>query len=116
VLVVDDEPGVLELLAKHPPMPARTSALTLPPGGALELMDTRAFDLTIPDIAMPHTVAARRCASWREPQCGGAVPATALTACARFVGRVLAAAAGFQCHAVQAVEPLPEAAARCVRC
>jgi CheY-like chemotaxis protein len=107
LLVVDNEPDVLELVAK---VLADSGALVSTSDSAreaLQLMECRTFDLLVLDIAMPETdgYALMREIRTREAARGGAVPAIALTACAHADERARAFASGFQCHLAKPIEP-----------
>ncbi|MGE5526747.1 MAG: ATP-binding protein, partial [Rhodospirillaceae bacterium] len=107
VLVVDDEPDVLELVAKVLADAGAHVSTSCSAQGALELMNHGAFDLLILDIAMPDTdgYALMREIRSRTPDEGGSVPAIALTACAHAEERTRAFSAGFQCHLAKPIEP-----------
>jgi len=107
VLVVDDEPDVLELVAKVLADAGAHVSTSSSAQGALELMAHCAFDLLILDIAMPDTdgYALMREIRSREAGRGDRAPAIALTACAHAEERARAFAAGFQCHLAKPIEP-----------
>jgi signal transduction histidine kinase/CheY-like chemotaxis protein len=107
LLVVDDEPDVLELTAKILADAGAHVSTSGSAQGALELMDNRAFDLLILDIAMPDTdgYALLREIRSRNAAHGCSVPTIALTACAHTEERARALAAGFQCHLAKPIEP-----------
>ena len=107
VLVVDDEPDVLELVAKILADAGAQVSTSNSAQGALDLMNSHPFDLLILDIAMPDTdgYALMREIRSRQVAQGGSVPAIALTACAHAEERARAFAAGFQCHLAKPIEP-----------
>ncbi len=107
LLVVDDEPDVLELVGKVLADVGAHVSISGSAQGALELMNKSAFDLLILDIAMPDTdgYALMREIRSRGVARGSEVPAIALTACAHHEERARAFAAGFQCHLAKPVEP-----------
>ncbi len=107
VLVVDDEPDVLELAAKILTDAGAQVSTSGSARGALELVNQRAFDLLILDIAMPDTDGyALLCdIRARDAAHGGRVCAVALTACAHTEERARALAAGFECHLAKPIEP-----------
>jgi CheY-like chemotaxis protein len=107
LLVVDDEPDVLELVAKVLADAGAHVSTSGSAQGALELMNHSAFDLLILDIAMPDTdgYALLREIRSRDAAHGATVPAIALTACAHVEERARAFAAGFQCHLAKPIEP-----------
>ena len=107
LLVVDNEPDVLELVAKVLTDSGAHVSTSDSAKEALRLMECRTFDLLILDIAMPETdgYALMREIRTREAARGGTVPAIALTACAHAEERARAFASGFQCHLAKPIEP-----------
>lgn len=107
VLVVDDEPDALELIAQ---VLKRAKAAVTTAGSAaeaLERIEQSLPDVLVSDIAMPDAdgFALIRQVRQMEPNKGGQIPAIALTAYARDEDRQRALSAGFQQHLAKPVEP-----------
>jgi CheY-like chemotaxis protein len=106
ILVVDDEKDARELLKRiledfHAIVTAVKSA-----DDAIEVLRGGKFDVLVSDIGMPGEDGyslIRRVRSL-SADCGGHIPAIALTAYARGEDRIKAVAAGFQMHIVKPVE------------
>lgn len=107
VLVVDDEPDVLELVAKVLADAGAQIGTAGSAHDALSLMRQQTFDLLILDIAMPDIdgYTLMRDIRSHDVAHGGNVPAIALTACAHSEERARAFSAGFQCHLAKPIEP-----------
>ena len=74
---------------------------------ALGVLRRHSVDVLLADIAMPDEDGYELMRHVRRlpPECGGRVPAVALTAYARVEDRLKALAAGFQMHVPKPVEP-----------
>jgi PAS domain S-box-containing protein len=107
VLVVEDEPDTLELIA----LVLRSCGVLVVPTAAakdaLEQLDREQFDLLVADIGLPGEDGYELIRKIREraPNNGGKIPAVALTAYARAEDRVRALRAGYQMHVPKPVEP-----------
>jgi signal transduction histidine kinase len=118
ILVVDDAPDALEVLAVI--LRRGKADVTTAPSAQVgrRLLQELRPDLLISDIAMPDEDGYALIQSVRSlpPERGGATPAIALTAYAREEDRAKALAAGYQAHMSKPVEPeeLIELAARVV--
>jgi CheY-like chemotaxis protein len=106
LLVVDDESDTCKMIAaafRKCGSIVRTAERST---SALDVMDEWLPDIMIADINMPdidgyqliHEVRSR------TPECGGKMPAVALTAMARIEDRVKALSAGYQMHVAKPVE------------
>jgi CheY-like chemotaxis protein len=119
VLVVDDQPDVLELL--HEILVACGAVVRMCNTAQDALETARAWqpDLLVSDIAMPGEDGYWLIRNIRTlpPQQGGAIPAVALTAYVRMEERLRVLAAGFQLYVPKPVEPaeLRNVVARLVR-
>jgi PAS domain S-box-containing protein len=110
VLVVDDEPSVLDLVSailSKRDADVRTAASA---AEALMILSDRVQwrpEVLITDIEMPDADGYELLRQVRTlpPESGGRVPAVALTAHARVEDRMKALAAGFQMHVPKPVEP-----------
>ncbi|HZN11558.1 MAG TPA: response regulator, partial [Blastocatellia bacterium] len=107
VLVVDDDPDARQLVSAvlaQCQVEVRTA-----PGAAAGLVALAAWrpDVLISDIGMPDVDGYDFIRQVRAltVECGGSVPAVALTAYAGAEDRVRALAAGFQAHAPKPIEP-----------
>jgi signal transduction histidine kinase/response regulator RpfG family c-di-GMP phosphodiesterase len=107
ILVVDDEPDALELIAQVLKRAKARVVTANSVAEALELLDRTLPDLIVSDIAMPTTdgFAFIRQLRQLDPGKGGQIPAIALTAYARDEDRQRALSAGFQQHLTKPVEP-----------
>jgi CheY-like chemotaxis protein len=107
VLVVDDEPDVLELLTRVL-NDANALVLSAPNAeAALRMLQQERPHLLVSDIGMPDTDGYELVDRLRRlgPEQGGAVPAIALTAFARPEDRQRALGAGFALHLTKPIEP-----------
>ncbi len=107
VLVVDDEIDARELIER---VLAECDAEVLSAGSAqqaLSLVEAKRPDVLISDISMPEVDGYELLQRIRtlSPECGGTVPAIALTAFARPEDRTRALGAGFLVHMAKPVEP-----------
>ena len=112
VLVVDDELDARELIiAVLTQCDAIVTAATSVPE-ALEAIAHDQPDILISDIGMPDEDGYSLIKKVRalSPQCGGRIPAVALTAYARAEDRIKALDSGFQMHAPKPIEPAELAA------
>jgi len=107
VLVVDDAPDALEVLARilrraNADVTTADSAAT-----ARQILQQECPDLLISDIAMPDEDGLSLIQSLRSlpTQNGAPTPAVALTAYARDEDRAASLAAGFQAHLAKPIEP-----------
>jgi CheY-like chemotaxis protein len=107
VLVVDDDPDALELVAAVLTSAGAETRTVRSARGALTMLETWRPDVVVSDVEMPEMdghafVAALRA---RDAAHGGRVPAVALTAYGREEDRVRLLAAGFQMHLAKPFEP-----------
>jgi CheY-like chemotaxis protein len=107
VLVVDDEPDaraliVAVLLGRGADVVSVESA-----GEALEEMERQRFDVLVSDIGMPLMNGYALIEKVRQlpEECGGRIPAAALTAYAGVEDRMRVLSAGYQMHIPKPVEP-----------
>jgi CheY-like chemotaxis protein len=107
VLVVDDEPDALELIAAV--LVGRgAEVVSVESGGeALEEMERQRFDVLVSDIGMPLMDGYALIEKVRQlpVERGGRIPAAALTAYAGVEDRMRALSAGNQMHIPKPVEP-----------
>lgn len=107
VLVVDDEPDVLDLLTRVL-NEANADVLAAPSAdAALRLFEQHRPAVLVSDIGMPDTDGYELLRRLRRlaPEQGGATPAIALTAFARQEDRARALESGFTLHLTKPVEP-----------
>jgi PAS domain S-box-containing protein len=107
VLVVDDEPDARELVAA---VLTGRGADVVSVGSAREAlakMVRQQFDVLVSDIGMPEVDGYTLIGKVRQlpAECGGRIPAAALTAYAGIEGRKRVLAAGYQMHIPKPVEP-----------
>jgi PAS domain S-box-containing protein len=107
VLVVDDQPDGRELVAAVLTRSGARVTTSSSVADALEKVQRLEPDVLVSDIEMPNEggyALIERVRSLANEN-GGAIPAIALTAHARFKDRIRALAAGFQVHVPKPVEP-----------
>jgi PAS domain S-box-containing protein len=107
VLVVDDEPDARDLVTA---VLTGRGAEVVSVGSAAEAlgeMEQRRFDVLISDIGMPEMDGYSLISKIRQlpAECGGRIPAAALTAYARVEDRMRVLSAGYQTHIPKPVEP-----------
>jgi CheY-like chemotaxis protein len=107
VLVVDDQRDGRELLSAVLTGRAATVTTAESAADALEKVRRLRPDVLVSDIQMPSEDGYRLIQNVRslKREEGGAIPAIALTAHARFKDRMRALAAGYQMHVAKPVEP-----------
>jgi signal transduction histidine kinase len=107
ILVVDDEPETRELLKFVIAQCSAHVTTAADAGEALQLLETRAFELLISDIGMPGEDGYSLVRKVRELPAtqNGNIPALALTAYARSEDRTQALRAGFNMHLAKPIEP-----------
>jgi CheY-like chemotaxis protein len=107
ILVVDDQPDILELLHEILAACGAVVRMCNTARDALEMVRAWQPDVLISDIAMPGEDGYWLIRNIRElaPQAGGAIPAVALTAYVRMEERLRVLAAGFQLYVPKPVEP-----------
>ena len=106
VLVVDDELDARELLRQILEEHGAAVLTAASTAEALAIAETTSIGLLISDLGMPGEDGYDLIRKIRElpPECGGRVPAIALTAYARSEDRTQALIAGFQMHLAKPVE------------
>ena len=107
VLIVDDEPDALELVAA---VLSGRGAEVVPvesASEALEEMERQRFDVLVSDIGMPVMDGYALIEKVRQlpAERGGRIPAAALTAYAAVEDRMRLLSAGYQMHIPKPVEP-----------
>jgi PAS domain S-box-containing protein len=105
VLVVDDDPGTLEVLAT---VLRQHGAIVTPAGStreALAVMDGEELDVLVSDIAMPGEDGYRLIERVRTRPKASSIPAVAVTAYARAEDRDAALRAGYHAYVAKPVEP-----------
>ncbi len=107
VLVVDDEPDALELIAAVLKGRGAEVVSVESAGEALEEMERKRFDVLVSDIGMPLMDGYALIEVIRQlpAERGGSIPAAALTAYAGVEDRMRALAAGYQMHVPKPVRP-----------
>jgi PAS domain S-box-containing protein len=107
IVVVDDEADARELLAEVLSSSGATVWAVTSAAEAIELVQERRPDVLVSDISMPgddgYALITKLRALPRDR--GGATPAVALTAYARFEDRTKALVAGFNTHVPKPVQP-----------
>jgi PAS domain S-box-containing protein len=112
VLIVDDEADARMLLSSFLENVGAEVTVARTVQEALELLDHRAFDVVVSDLAMPEEdgfALARRVRA-RPASAGGRIPLVALTAHAGTHMRVQALTSGFDTYLAKPVEPVELAA------
>lgn len=106
ILIVDDDPDSLELLASALEIQGATVSSVASAREALASLDRAAPNVVVADIMMPGMdgYSLVRAIRARGPGHGGSTPAIALTAAAREEDRAKAMAAGFQFHLPKPVD------------
>jgi PAS domain S-box-containing protein len=107
VLVVDDEPDARELVAAVLTGSGAEVVSVGSAGEALEEMERQRFDVLVSDIGMPEMDGFSLISKVRQlsVECGGRIPAAALTAYAGIEDRKRVLSAGYQMHIAKPVEP-----------
>ncbi len=107
VLVVDDEPDARALVRRLLEERGATVITNGSVAEALASIQKERFDVLVSDIGMPEAdgYALIRQVRALTAECGGSIPAVALTAYARAEDRMKAVLAGFQMHVTKPVEP-----------
>jgi CheY-like chemotaxis protein len=107
LLVVDDEPDVLELYTKLFTQQGAEVAVASNAGEALRQFSDGRPDVLICDVEMPGEDGYSLIRKVRAlgPRDGGSVPAVAVTAYGSVEDRIRLLAAGFQMHVPKPVEP-----------
>jgi CheY-like chemotaxis protein len=107
ILVVEDDPDALELLAMLLEQSGAEVATADTAAAAMAELDRSVPDVILCDITMPDQDGYEfiRAVRQRPRERGGAVPAAALTAHARAEDRRASLAAGFQGHLTKPVDP-----------
>jgi CheY-like chemotaxis protein len=108
VLVVDDQPDILELLYEILAPCGAVVRLCATAREALEAVQTWRPDVLVSDIAMPGEDGywLIRAVRALAPEAGGTLPAAALTAYVRMEDRMRVLAEGFQLYVPKPVEPV----------
>ncbi|MGH7230613.1 MAG: response regulator [Nitrospiraceae bacterium] len=108
VLVVDDEPETRDLLVAVLSRCGAEVKASASVKDALEVLQHWRVDVLVSDIGMPGEDGYDLIRKVRAmaPDCGGRIPAVALTAYARVEDRLRALSAGFQMHVPKPVEPI----------
>ena len=108
ILVVDDQPDILELLHEILAACGAVVRMCSTARDALETVQTWQPDLLVSDIAMPGEDGYWLIRNIRQlpPAGGGVIPAVALTAYVRMEERLHVLAAGFQLYVPKPIEPL----------
>lgn len=106
VLIVDDQPAILELLTEILTSEGATVRASTTAREALALLRAWQPDVLVSDIAMPEEDGYWLIQQLRRlpPEAGGATPAVALTAYVRMEDRLRVLAAGFQQYLPKPVE------------
>lgn len=107
VLIVDDEPDARALLKRLLEDKGAVVIVCTSAPEAMDSLKTEKPDVIVSDIGMPHEdgYSFIRRVRKQPHDCGGGIPALALTAYARAEDRVTAIVAGFQHHLTKPVEP-----------
>ncbi|HEX6185130.1 MAG TPA: response regulator, partial [Pyrinomonadaceae bacterium] len=106
VLIVDDEPDTLLMLKVGLSRCGAEVRAAESAAEALAALDAEHFDVLISDIGMPGEdgYELMRKVRARPAECGGRIPAVALTAYARVEDRMQALRSGYQMHVPKPVE------------
>ena len=107
VLVVDDQEDARDLVARVLQDAGAAVAVAASADAALEAISRRCPDILISDIGMPDVDGLELLRRVRSlhPECGGNIPAIALTAFTRSEDRTRALRAGFSVHVSKPVDP-----------
>jgi PAS domain S-box-containing protein len=107
VLVVDDEPDSRELVTAVLTGRGAEVVSVGSASDAIEEMERHRFDVLVSDIGMPEMDGYALIRKIRQlpPECGGSIPAAALTAYAGVEDRMRVLSAGYQMHIPKPVEP-----------
>jgi PAS domain S-box-containing protein len=105
VLVVDDEPGTLEVLVTVLRQHGAIVSSAASTRDALDLMDRHDVDVLVSDIAMPGEDGYRLIEKVRAHARVASIPAVAVTAYARAEDRDAALRAGYHAYVAKPVEP-----------
>ena len=107
VLLVDDEPDALEMMAAALETCGATVASAASAADALEMLTGSEFDVVLADIAMPEQDGYQLIQTIRESSDArlARTPAASVTACASDDERDRALAAGFQAHLAKPIRP-----------
>ncbi|NJN16286.1 MAG: PAS domain-containing protein [Oscillochloris sp.] len=107
VLVVDDQPDILEILADILSTCGAEVELCTTAHGALATLKSWRPDVLVSDIAMPGEDGywLIRAVRALDPEAGGNIPAIALTAFVRMEDRMRVLAAGFQLYVPKPLDP-----------
>ena len=111
VLLVEDEPDTLEMLAAHFQARGFETLNCNSAAAALLVADRKSFDVVVSDIAMPTMDGLQLIKSLREKNGLQQVPAIALTGYASQKDIAAAIAAGFDLHLPKPIDPNELAAA-----
>lgn len=107
ILLVDDEPDTVETLRVVLEQAGAQVRTATSAGDALATLEEWRADVLVCDIGMPQEdgYALIRKVRALAPECGGYIPAVALTAYARVEDRLKVLSSGFQMHVPKPVEP-----------
>ncbi len=111
ILIVDDQPDTLEMLATHFRARGYQTLSCNSAAQALQIADREHFDLLISDIAMPAMDGLQLIRSLRQKKGMEETPAIALTGYASEKDVEAALAAGFNTHLAKPIEPAELSAA-----
>jgi PAS domain S-box-containing protein len=105
VLIVEDQPDTLEMLATHFQTRGYETLPCSSAAEAIQIADREPFDILISDIAMPEIDGLQLIRTLRQKKGLEGIPAIALTGYASEKDAETAIAAGFNTHLAKPIEP-----------